>query len=219
MINHALDADRYSGTPQGDFGADFGDFDSTAADQDPWYSKSSDKSSPIGSYGQDIPQTYARNDEINISYTGGYDGDENYEAEPPLLEELGIRFDHIWTKTQAVLVPNKEIDDHILDDADLAGPLVYCMLFGAVLLLTGKVHFGYIYGFSIFGCSSLCAVINLLDSHEKGLDIWKTSSVLGYSLLPIIGLAVFSIVLSLKGIIGLVLSVAAIAWSTHVSTR
>ena len=52
-----------------------------------------------------------------------------------------------------------------------------------------QVHFGYIYGFSIFGCSSLWAVINLLDSHEKGLDIWRTSSVLGYCLLPIIGLA------------------------------
>jgi hypothetical protein len=26
--------------------------------------------------------------------------DEDYDNEPPLLEELGIRFDHIWAKTQ-----------------------------------------------------------------------------------------------------------------------
>lgn len=36
----------------------------------------------------------------------GEDG-EDYENEPPLLEELGIRFDHIWSKTQAVIHPTK----------------------------------------------------------------------------------------------------------------
>lgn len=33
--------------------------------------------------------------------------DDDYENEPPLLEELGIRFDHIWSKTQAVINPTK----------------------------------------------------------------------------------------------------------------
>ena len=33
--------------------------------------------------------------------------EEDYENEPPLLEELGIRFDHIWHKTQAVMYPVK----------------------------------------------------------------------------------------------------------------
>jgi hypothetical protein len=33
--------------------------------------------------------------------------EEDYDNEPPLLEELGIRFDHIWTKTQAVINPTK----------------------------------------------------------------------------------------------------------------
>lgn len=32
---------------------------------------------------------------------------EDYENEPPLLEELGIRFDHILAKTQAVLYLHK----------------------------------------------------------------------------------------------------------------
>lgn len=34
---------------------------------------------------------------------------EDYENEPPLLEELGINFDHIMKKTQAVLYINKVI--------------------------------------------------------------------------------------------------------------
>ena len=37
----------------------------------------------------------------------GMGGDDDYENEPPLLEELGIRFDHIWMKTQAVINPTK----------------------------------------------------------------------------------------------------------------
>lgn len=52
-----------------------------------------------------------------------------------LLLELGINFDHIWVKTQSVLLPTKQINEHILDDADLAGPLVFCFLFGVCLLL------------------------------------------------------------------------------------
>jgi hypothetical protein len=64
---------------------------------------------------------------------------EDYENEPPLLEELGIRFDHIWTKTQAVLYIQKQLSEHILDDTDLAGPIFFCLLLGACLLLAGKV--------------------------------------------------------------------------------
>ena len=33
----------------------------------------------------------------------------------------------------------QRLDDHILDDADLAGPLVFCLLLGSCLLLAGKV--------------------------------------------------------------------------------
>ena len=49
--------------------------------------------------------------------------------------ELGINFEHIWAKTVSVLLPTKQINEHILDDADLAGPLVFCFLFGTCLLL------------------------------------------------------------------------------------
>ena len=49
-------------------------------------------------------------------------------------------------KTQAVMYPTKQLSEHILDDTDLAGPLCFCLLLGACLLLSGKVHFGYIYG-------------------------------------------------------------------------
>ena len=104
-----------------------------------------------------------------------------------------------------------------MDDADLAGPLFYCLLLGSALLLSGKVHFGYIYGFSIFGCVGMYAILNLI--HPTGLDFWRTCSVLGYCMLPIIGLAALGILLSMKGVLGFILAASAIAWSTYASTR
>ena len=31
-------------------------------------------------------------------------------------------------------------------DSDLAGPLCFCLAFGSFLMLSGKLHFNYIYG-------------------------------------------------------------------------
>jgi hypothetical protein len=77
------------------------------ANDDPWY-KSSPQSSPQGAPQQPSSSFYQPS---NVSYNSnpagaGY-GEEDYENEPPLLEELGIHFDHILAKTQAVLYLNK----------------------------------------------------------------------------------------------------------------
>uniref|UniRef100_K3WQV6 Protein YIPF n=1 Tax=Globisporangium ultimum (strain ATCC 200006 / CBS 805.95 / DAOM BR144) TaxID=431595 RepID=K3WQV6_GLOUD len=146
--------------------------------------------------------------------------DEDYSNEPPLLEELGINFEHIWLKTQSVLLPMKQINEHILDDADLAGPLVFCFLFGMCLLLAAKVHFGYIYGFGVISCLFMYLLMNLL-SPERTIDIYRVCSVLGYCLLPIIGLAAINIVVSVKdlGLVGFGLASLCILWSTHTASR
>ena len=143
--------------------------------------------------------------------------EEDFDNEPPLLEELGIRFDHIWTKTQAVVNPTKKLRDDILEDADLAGPIFFALILGSCLLLAGKVHFGYIYGFSMFGCLGMHMIVNLL--HERGLEFVMTCSVLGYGLLPVIALAGLSIVVNLQGVVGMVLAAVAIAWATFAAGR
>lgn len=73
-------------------------------------------------------------------------------------------------KTLAVLNPFRRIEPHIMDDSDVAGPILFFFIFGTSLLvstmvfsqtkgvsnvlqLSGKLHFGYIYG------TSLCARI------------------------------------------------------------
>lgn len=67
--------------------------------------------------------------------------EEDLENEPPLLEELGINFDHIRQKTIAVLNPVGYTSPDVIADQDLAGPLAFCLLFGASLLLNGRVSF------------------------------------------------------------------------------
>lgn len=57
--------------------------------------------------------------------------------------ELGINFDHIWQKTLTVLHPLKVADGSIMNETDLAGPMVFCLAFGATLLLVNNlVTFG-----------------------------------------------------------------------------
>lgn len=149
--------------------------------------------------------------------TGGYDDDDDDNDDVPLLEELGIRFDHILSKTLAVMYPSRRLSEEVIDDADLAGPLVFALLLGSCLLLAGKVHFGYIYGFSVVGTIAFHAVLGLL--HHQAVSYWLTCSVLGYCLLPVIALAVVSILLSLKGLLGLLLSASAIGWSSYSAVR
>ncbi|KAI0129655.1 putative Golgi membrane protein [Xylariales sp. AK1849] len=88
---------------------------------------------------------------------------EGYDNEPPLLEELGVNFNHIQKKTLAVLNPIARIDQHLMDDSDLAGPILFFFLFGFFLLFSGKVHFGYIYGLALIGVPTLHTILSLMS--------------------------------------------------------
>ncbi|KAI0548703.1 hypothetical protein F4679DRAFT_310437 [Xylaria curta] len=88
---------------------------------------------------------------------------DGYDGEPPLLEELGVNWGHIQMKTIAVLNPFARIDQHIMDDSDLAGPILFFLLFGTFLLLSGKVHFGYIYGLALMGSIALHTILSLMS--------------------------------------------------------
>lgn len=134
----------------------------------------------------------------------------DFEDEPPLIEELGINPDHIFQKTLAVLNPLRETDAAILQDTDLAGPLAFVLAFGGFLLLSGKVHFSYIYGIGVLGCLAIYAILNLMA--VSGVSIGVTVSVLGYCLLPMVALSGVSILISLQGFVGILLTALAILW-------
>ena len=67
-----------------------------------------------------------------------------------------------------VLQPFKQLDEDLMADADLAGPLVFCLCLGSTLLLSGKVHFGAIYGYGGSSCVSVYILLNLLAPQASG---------------------------------------------------
>ncbi|XP_014389715.1 PREDICTED: protein YIPF7 isoform X4 [Myotis brandtii] len=125
-------------------------------------------------------------------------------------EKLGINFDHIWQKTLTVLNPLKPADGSIMNETDLAGPILFCVALGATLLLAGKVQFGYIYGMSAIGCLGIYALLNLMSS--SGVSYGCVASVLGYCLLPMVILSSGAVFFSLQGTIGTVLALVIIVW-------
>ncbi|GAB7345731.1 hypothetical protein MBLNU457_4002t3 [Dothideomycetes sp. NU457] len=162
-------------------------------------------------------------------------GTEGYDGEPPLLEELGVNFEHIKMKTMTVLNPMARVDQHIMDDSDLAGPILFFLLFGTFLLLSGKLHFGYIYGLAALGSISLHWILSLMSpplsqseqdsQHQAGggqfgstLTIWRSASVLGYCLLPLVLTSFVGIGLPLDTIYGYIMTSAAISWCTYSSS-
>ncbi|ORE10749.1 Yip1-domain-containing protein [Rhizopus microsporus var. microsporus] len=126
-------------------------------------------------------------------------GTGGYADEPPLLEELGLNFEHIKTKSLTVLNPFRTVPSTIMDDTDLAGPLLFIFLFGTFLLLSRKAHFGYIYGVGVLGVLSIYLILNLMS--ENGIDGSRTASVLGYCLLPMVMLSGLSVFLKLDTIV------------------
>jgi hypothetical protein len=60
-----------------------------------------------GSYGNNYNNQNSQFNQQPAYNNYAASGEEDYENEPPLLEELGIRFDHIWNKTKAVMYPIK----------------------------------------------------------------------------------------------------------------
>lgn len=145
--------------------------------------------------------------------------EEDSVNDAPLLHELGVDFKHIAAKVSSVLHPMRRVEADIMADADMAGPIVFCVVLGFLLLLAGKVHFGYIYGFGGFGVTAMYLMLNLMSSPAHPIDFSRTFSVLGYCLLPILGLAALAVVADLRGAIGAALGLVSIVWCAWSATR
>ncbi|KAL7298589.1 protein YIPF7 [Trichogramma pretiosum] len=184
-----------------------------------------------GEYGAYNQQEYLNPNQS--TYSGDLYTPDNYnqgntftdeEDEPPLLEELGIDPDRIIQKTLAVLNPfhrRGQTDDanYLLQDADLAGPLAFCLALASFLVLAGsKAHFGYVYGLAVTSCL-LMYILQYLMSSSGNVTLASVASVLGYCILPVVGLAGIGIFTSLKGPGGLIFAVVAVLWATLSSSR
>jgi hypothetical protein len=116
-------------------------------------------------------------------------GTGGFEGEPPLLEglfspvhfttyscfvaELGINFSHIRAKSLTVLNPLQRIDEHIMDDADLAGPLLFFFWFATFLLFVSSIAslFSLTLYLPVFSCNfHIYSLIYL-----PRITVWKAS--------------------------------------------
>lgn len=128
-----------------------------------------------------------------------------------------------------------------MDDSDLAGPILFFLLFGTFLLFSGKVHFGYIYGLALLGSTSLHAILSLMtppdtapnpaygapavaydssaqDHVSSTLTFARSASVLGYCLLPLVATSLAGIVMPMDTKAGIVVTSGAILWCTASSS-
>ncbi|XP_072221749.1 protein YIPF5-like [Leuresthes tenuis] len=144
-------------------------------------------------------------------------GSESPEEEPPLLVELGVDFDHMWQKTLTVLNPFKPADGSIMNESDMTGPVLFCIALGVMLMMAGKVHFGYVYGISATACIGMYVLLSLMSS--LSVSYGCVSSVLGYCLLPIVALSAFAVFYSLQGVLGTVLASSAICWCSFSASK
>ncbi|KAL2049382.1 hypothetical protein ABVK25_010392 [Lepraria finkii] len=199
-------------------------------------------------FGQSVSGRMGEHGGLRTGWLAAF-GTEGYDGEPPLLEELGVNFGHIKGKTLTVLNPLHPISQHIMDDSDLAGPILFFLLFGTFLLFSGKVHFGYIYGLALVGSLSLHTIFSLMSpdpsssspsstpayppptSHDplsggqipvqlsSTLTLARSASVLGYCLLPLVLTSFVGVVLPMDTAMGYVISSAAICWCTYSSSK
>ncbi|EZG44309.1 Yip1 domain protein [Gregarina niphandrodes] len=136
------------------------------------------------------------------------------EEEAPLLEELGIIPRDILRRTLCVLTFRK-VGDEMLDSMDMTGPVLILLGLGcSCLLLSGKVHFEYVYGLMTGGTFGVWALLNLM-SRSKLLSIHRTISVLGYGLLPILLVSFLAPFTKLKPYV----ATAGVLWSTSTASR
>lgn len=143
------------------------------------------------------------------------------EDDLPLLEELGVFPRHIVAKAMAVLHPTASVPSEVIEDTDLAGPVMFAVSLGFLLSLQGKVQFGAIYTLSMLGILLAKMLLALMCDAHHAVPIQFVVSTLGYCLLPILILAVvqtFQFWLVGSHAVILPIAFAVISWSAWCAT-
>lgn len=161
---------------------------------------------------------------IPDQYDSVHKGTDEFD-EPPLLEELEIYPDRILEKVLAVLNPlrgHSLTDDaeYLTKESDLAGPIAFYLILAVGLFLAGKnAHFGYIYGISMISSILMYCLLSLMSSTNDTFTLSTVGSILGYCLIPIVALSLLGVFFKLSGLVGLILAVLAVIWSSISASR
>ncbi|KAL3159322.1 hypothetical protein ABBQ32_011274 [Trebouxia sp. C0010 RCD-2024] len=136
-----------------------------------------------------------------------------FEDEPPLLEELGIDIPGILKRSTCIASSRTRNLD--LEGLDLGGPLIFVLLLACIHLLTGKLHFGVILGWSVVCSIVVWLVVNSMagadNPESQSLGLYSCCCLLGYCLLPMIVFALLALIIP-RGVANLILAVATTLW-------
>jgi hypothetical protein len=126
-----------------------------------------------------------------VSWSGGF------PDEPPLLEELGVDFSQIARRAKSAMnpLPSRKATRETSKDDDLAGPLIVFGMIATLHALQGKLHYGYILGWSAIASGLTCWLLNQLTAQSnndagENLSLSRTASVIGYNATSILFLSV-----------------------------
>ena len=148
----------------------------------------------------------------------------------PLLEELGIDLPAILHRIKAILTFRYSNAD--ASSLDLGGPIIFLALFASCHLLVGKLHFGYILGWTVVGSILLWFILSQMaasgdqqqfaddgDGNRNDLDLYSCCSIVGYSLLPLVVHAGLSLLFPRRSAMTYAVAVVAVAWATAAATQ
>lgn len=93
------------------------------------------------------------------------------------------------------------------------------IILGTILLLQGKFHFKYIYGYGLTGSLCVFGLLRYSLGPSHTLSLYTIMSVLGYCLVPFTVLAVVAAFTPMDNLYGAVMSVGIVCWSTLAATK
>ncbi|KAI4378671.1 hypothetical protein MLD38_016118 [Melastoma candidum] len=142
----------------------------------------------------------------------------SFDEEQPLLDELGIHPEQIWRKTKSIFNPFRVNTAVHLHNSDLSGPILLYLSLCVLQLLSGKIQFGVVLGWIVVSSIFLFVVFNMIAGKNGMLDLHSCASVIGYCMLPIVGLLALSLFIPQGKLVMFVVAGVLVMWATRVST-
>lgn len=108
-----------------------------------------------------------------------------------------------------------------LENLDLGGPLIFLVALGFAHLLVGKLHFGYILGWTVVGSILLWFVLTSMvgpDPDVKNMDVYSCTCTIGYAMLPLVFHAALALLLPRRSTITTVGGGIATVWAALIAS-
>ncbi|CAD8135925.1 unnamed protein product [Paramecium octaurelia] len=178
-------------------------------------------SNPFDIQNEDLNETIKLGDNVenqeenHLLFDSSKSQPQEYNEDIPLLEDLDITSPLLIKQRIMSVLLFQKCDSEYLEDPDLSGPVLIVAALGLLPLLTGKVHFNYIYGIGLWGWMLLYLLMNfMIQQQGKQIEFYKILSYLGYGLAPIVLLTFLSVFLQLNSSFGYALAIVCAVWST-----